>query len=251
MTRQGHDWDAMLHALEAFKKEQGHCRVPALWAKNPALGRWVAKQRFQHKLGVLPSVYVDKLNKIGFVWTPSDIAWTEMYERLVQYRARYGDCRVPTSNPSDPVLARWVATQRARRSRNALLPERVQKLDAIGFVWAIYTQDPVAKENTDGAVAPAPVRLAPRAEAHLYQVGGVYLQYDGTGPRPAKLEQYMQRHGEMPPSIVLAREPAVFRIEHWDSGCLFTSRYTWSGQGPIPDEVLAYLNENGTLPPHG
>jgi len=56
--------------------------------------------------------------------------------------------------------------------------------------------------------------------------------------------------GELPPSIILPCIPTVFRIGNSDSARACIRKFKWSGKGLIPAEVLEYLNENGTLPPH-
>lgn len=43
--------------------------------------------------------------------------WNEMYERLVQYKDKNGDCVVPKGFPGDPKLACWVETQRHQFSK--------------------------------------------------------------------------------------------------------------------------------------
>ena len=53
MARQSVDWENMFRALEAYRKEHGDCQVPANWKKNVQLGRWVAMQRYRHKIGEL------------------------------------------------------------------------------------------------------------------------------------------------------------------------------------------------------
>jgi len=241
MVRHNTDWDVMFSALESFKAEQGHCHVPTHWKKNPQLGQWVALQRYRHKIGELQEQYVDRLNKIGFVWAPADRVWNKMFQKLVAYRNKHGNCAVPTSYPSDPPLSRWVVTQRRGKKTEILSEERLQKLEGIGFVWSVRER---------GKVVPEPVK-AVGPEEHLYLVSGEYIQYGGTGPRPAKLEKYVQfQGGELPPSIILPCKPTVFRIGNTDSAYVPVQKIKWSGKGPIPEDVLEYLNENGVLPPH-
>lgn len=67
-----------------------------------------------------------------------------MFSRLVAFRDLHGHCLVPNRYPSDPSLGSWVSTQ--RRQYKALIsgscestpmtPERAQKLERVGFVWA-------------------------------------------------------------------------------------------------------------------
>lgn len=254
MARHTVDWDDMFLALEAFRKEKGHCHVPANWSKNPQLGRWVAMQRYRHKIGELQRHYVDRLDKVGFIWAPADKVWNELFQRLVKYKKRHGDCDVPSSYPSDTILANWVANQRHRRKMGTLCESRVKRLTDLGFVWAVY-----GKGHAEKAVAAkrkaAPDPVAPPREPEfperLYQVSGEYIQYNGKGDKPAKLEKYMALHGgEFPPCITLPPTPVVFRLGSSEAAPAFVQKIRWPGQGPLPADVLEYLNENGALPPH-
>jgi hypothetical protein len=38
-------WEAQLAKITAYKRRHGDCVVPNRWAEDPALGRWVTKQR--------------------------------------------------------------------------------------------------------------------------------------------------------------------------------------------------------------
>jgi Helicase associated domain len=176
-----------------------------------------------------------------------------MYQRLTKYKAKHGDCNIPSAFPSDPDLANWVANQRHRKKIGSLSADRVRKLDEIGFLWAVYRKNqPVKAVAVERKSVQASVKaVEPGPEEHLYLVSGEYIQYGGVGPRPAKLEKYVRLHGgELPPSIVLPKVPTVFRIGNTDLARVFVRKFKWSGKGPIPADVLEYLNENGVLPPH-
>ena len=76
---------------------------------------------------------MQRLNALGFVWNPQDAAWEEMFEELNAYKETHdGDCNVPTRWPENPQLGSWVTKQRAKGN---LSEERVQRLNALGFVW--------------------------------------------------------------------------------------------------------------------
>lgn len=47
-----------------------------------------------------------------------DQTWTEMYERLAAYKAKYGDCLVPKKYEEDPKLASWIENQRVLYNRD-------------------------------------------------------------------------------------------------------------------------------------
>ena len=55
---------------------------------------------------------------------------------LLDYKKKYGHCRVPTTWPGDPALGAWVSYMRWRK-HNRLSKDRIAELDRIGFVWSI------------------------------------------------------------------------------------------------------------------
>ena len=64
-------WDRSFAALEAFRQEVGHCRVPATFAVASdgfKLGSWVARQRRAFKKGTLGAFKKGKLEDAGFEW---------------------------------------------------------------------------------------------------------------------------------------------------------------------------------------
>jgi hypothetical protein len=85
------------------------------------------------------------------VW---DIKWDFHFDKLVQYRAKYGDCLVPArymlyqgeeifhrnadlqSNLTTN-LGSWVVFQRTQQRQGLLRQDRVQRLNSINFVWDI------------------------------------------------------------------------------------------------------------------
>ena len=146
-------WDAMRARLAAFKAEHGHCRVPRNHVADPKLGTWVKNQRAYkkrldtgHPSPQITAERVAKLDALGFEWvapTADEAGWGAMRARLAAFKAEHGHCRVPRSHPADPKLAGWVHDQRQRKRRLDannpnpwITPERVAKLDALGFEWS-------------------------------------------------------------------------------------------------------------------
>jgi hypothetical protein len=250
MTRQSLNWDDMIESLVAFRKEHGHCNVRANWRKNPQLGRWVAMQRYRRKIGELSQKCVEHLDKLGFVWSPTDSVWNAMFDELCDFKKKCGHCDVPTQWAGNPHLANWVANQRHRRKMGTLPSDRAKRLDELGFVWSVYGKDKGKKIVPDVVDPPAPRRKARATEERLYHVGiGVYVQHNGADPMPAKLERYLaQHHSEYPPYIPLPEGSTEFRIGEDLVGP--ARRYVWPGEGPLPEEVREFVNENGVLPPH-
>ncbi len=249
MNRHSVNWEEMFRALEAFRKECGHCQVQANFRKNPQLGRWVAMQRYRRKIGEMPQNQIDRLEKIGFVWSPTDVGWNRMYQKLVQFKQQQGHCDVPSVWPPDPRLASWVANQRHRRKTGTLLPERAKRMDDLGFAWALYGKAkggaPVLSEKSAERELAVVIDVVDERLYHLVSHG--YVQYGGTGPIPEKLQAYIKlNHGEFPPYIPLPRGPLTFVLQNDNSRT--GRKFKWSGRGAIPEPVREYVNENGVLP---
>ena len=123
-------WNKWHAELTKYKAKHGHLSVP----KNQYLGEWVHRQRATHKKGKLSKDRVQKLDDIGFVWNPKSKhpTWNERHAELTEYKAEHGHCIVPQRQGT---LGTWVSWQRKSYKKSKLSEERVQKLDALGFVW--------------------------------------------------------------------------------------------------------------------
>mmetsp|Transcript_28005 Transcript_28005/g.99574 ORF Transcript_28005/g.99574 Transcript_28005/m.99574 type:complete len:348 (-) Transcript_28005:147-1190(-) len=65
--------------------------------------------------------------------------WEAQYDRLADYTALHGDCLVPTRfvAADGTRLGQWVNVQRKAQKAGKLSPSRFDRLEAIGFVWAV------------------------------------------------------------------------------------------------------------------
>jgi len=61
-------WEKAFSRLAAYQQEHGDCEVPARYAADPFLGRWVAAQRTGHRHGRLRPERVKRLTGLGFTW---------------------------------------------------------------------------------------------------------------------------------------------------------------------------------------
>jgi len=128
-------WEEMFAQLVEYKTVHGHCNVPNKYPQNPELGRWVAVQRTSKKNGTLSGEYIERLDKIGFVWKALETSWEEMFSALVEYKNKYGHCNVPQNYSESPKLAIWVSHQRVAKQKGTIIDERKKRLEEIGFVW--------------------------------------------------------------------------------------------------------------------
>lgn len=179
-------WDQRYAELKAYKAEHGDCKVPTKYPPNPQLARWVGNQRlhYRHYLKAkeegatedslttgMNDERVALLEEIGFAWsarTSSDgDSWNVRFNELVAYRNEHGNCLVPRNYSANQKLANFVSNQRTHyrlylKSQEAgnedveytfMTPERVEKLESIGFSWSLRKRRPNSKkdENTSEA----------------------------------------------------------------------------------------------------
>jgi len=133
-------WEQGFGELVAYKKEFGDCLVVArhVTASGHKLGNWVSNQRAWKD--TLTPDRIERLDALGFVWDAITEKWEQGFQELVTYREKFGHCLVIRSHTtaSGFKLAVWVTTQRTMKDK--LAPERIARLDALGFVWDPHTE---------------------------------------------------------------------------------------------------------------
>jgi hypothetical protein len=247
MREEKNSWDAMLTRLEALVRKHGHCNVQTNNDRDPQLGRWVAAQRHRRKVGALSDAQVRQLDRLDFVWSPSDCVWTSMFKLLEKFKKAHGNCDVPTKWSKNIALADWVQRQRLGRRKGRLCADRIRLLEELGFSWSIYK----AEKSEPRPASTKGAREEPPPEENigerLYCIRqGAYVQYGGKGKKPPALETYVKaHHGEWPPYFPLPRGPVKFTL---GDGWKRPQAFRWKGQGRLPQEVLDYVSEHGTLP---
>ena len=128
-------WNEWLGKLQVFKQRFGHCHVGIGTENYQSLGAWVAAQRIRRKKGILADEQICRLNNLAFDWDVQTSSWDSCFEKLKLFKGRFGHCNVETGWDEDPVLARWIGAQRARRNQGLISTERIRLLDELGFVW--------------------------------------------------------------------------------------------------------------------
>mmetsp|Transcript_15915 Transcript_15915/g.31973 ORF Transcript_15915/g.31973 Transcript_15915/m.31973 type:complete len:335 (+) Transcript_15915:1791-2795(+) len=128
-------WDERFQQLLRFYLENQNACVPKA---HGSLGRWVARQRELKKVGRLHPDREKKLLELSFVWNTNESAWEEKFQQLLVFRCREGHCCVPTGNGH---LGMWTAKQRQLHRQGRLTQVRIDRLNAVGFVWSTSTAD--------------------------------------------------------------------------------------------------------------
>ena len=81
------------------------------------------------------SIDIEILDQLG-------VSWDKCYGVLKKFKEREGHCRVPQLYEEDGLtLGTWIKTQRASHEKKELKPERVRRLESIGFSWNPYGED--------------------------------------------------------------------------------------------------------------
>jgi len=150
-------WNTMLKRLAAFRAEHGNSDVPQVYRPDKKLGWWVTTQRRKYRKKKLADWQIAQLNELNFDWeagrkggrprtnTPKPPSgekplsgekyFETMFQALLQYKHAHGDCLVPQRWKESRKLAEWVSEQRMAYTRERLAPDRVRRLNEVGFEW--------------------------------------------------------------------------------------------------------------------
>ncbi|KAL7547134.1 hypothetical protein ACHAWF_010453 [Thalassiosira exigua] len=114
--------------------------------ESKSLKAWTARLNYCRKnreKGIETDLTEDQikvLDHVNFSWAMNqDEKWKKRYRELVEFEAANGHCKVPRANG----LGEWVSSQRKEKKKydegkkSSLTAERVEKLESIGFQWAL------------------------------------------------------------------------------------------------------------------
>jgi hypothetical protein len=134
-------WEKMFAALVVYRQTHGDCNVPIRWKGDPELGNWCRTQRSVFKRNALSQDRFKRLEQLGFVWDPFFAAWEEMFSELIAYKKAHGDCNVPKvgRGEDNAALGNWCSRQRFCYKSKQLAPDRITRMEQLGFVWDAHT----------------------------------------------------------------------------------------------------------------
>jgi superfamily II DNA or RNA helicase len=128
-------WEVGYRALKQYREEYGDCLVHQGFKDSAGvnLGKWASHQRTR-KAKLSPE-RVKRLTDLGFKWNSLEEKWETGFGALQQYKQANGDCLVPKNfiDNADFKLGSWVQNQRTNKAK--LSPEKVKRLNDLGFVW--------------------------------------------------------------------------------------------------------------------
>ena len=138
-------WDAYFAAAEAYFLEHGNLLIPGQYVNENGLclGLWLCRQR--RNKAQLSQGQIERLERIGVVWTHyADAAWEKGYEHAVQFYRENGHL-LPESAyvcADGYPLGTWI--HRMRQQKNGtndtgrLTERRIAALEKIGMVWDVH-----------------------------------------------------------------------------------------------------------------
>jgi superfamily II DNA or RNA helicase len=140
-------WEEKFSDLLAYRAEYGDVNVPTSNASG--LVSWMNNQRQNKRMGCISPTRIQKLDEVGFDWSPVESQWNENYEELVKFMAQHG--HLDFSQRSSTRLVNWCNSQRQNRKNGILSEAQILRLDSIGFEWT--PRDSVWMSGFDNLVA--------------------------------------------------------------------------------------------------
>lgn len=105
--------------------------------KNLNIYKWVHNQKKAYQKGILDPVHKEKLDSIDFNFEIiKHRTWDDNYHLLIDYKKE--NLHISPSYKEiykDIALGLWVFRQRSAYHKGTLSPDRIDKLEAIGFLW--------------------------------------------------------------------------------------------------------------------
>jgi superfamily II DNA or RNA helicase len=128
-----------------YKKQFGYANTPIdyITPEGYNLSSWQTYIKSKFKKGILASEKVKMLGEIGFKWNPQKIEYDKLFEKGLQetlrYKKKYGDSNSPTDyiTVEGYKLGTWQVSKRSLYQSGTLTPDKIKRLEAIGFKWRI------------------------------------------------------------------------------------------------------------------
>lgn len=125
-------WEIHYKEVEQYFKANENSNIPARYKlKNGfGLGTWCVSQRVNFNKGLLSDSEIKKLEKVNFDFDPDKTLFESDFQKLIEYKAKNGHVNVPTMGT---YLGRKVNKFRIYYRKGTLSPERIERLNSIGF----------------------------------------------------------------------------------------------------------------------
>lgn len=141
------NWERSYSCLLEYYLDHGDCDVRPDDPDHRLLFDWIQEQRVIYVEGNMSESARSRLDQVNLDWSLSNVetdapsreqsgldqAWDEKFQRLIEYKTKTGNCRVPRFYKADKSLGLWVGNQRMLYRKGAMRPDRRRRLDQLGF----------------------------------------------------------------------------------------------------------------------
>jgi superfamily II DNA or RNA helicase len=140
----GRQWDFWYGLTLKYKDELGNPNAPQEYktAEGYHLGVWQANQRQHYRKGNLSSGRIKQLEEIGFIWEVREDWFENGFQETLLYKEKKGNPNASQSYKTSEgyPLGNWQSTQRLRYNKGAITPDRIRRLEKIGFTWELLEE---------------------------------------------------------------------------------------------------------------
>jgi hypothetical protein len=96
--------------------------------------KWLRKPK-QEEQEIKNNHYEEALNIYYLIATNIDLHSNQMLQLLTEFKTEQGHCVVPAEYPNKNLI-NWSQWLRKAKAQGILLPNKIKKLTALGFVWS-------------------------------------------------------------------------------------------------------------------
>lgn len=136
-------WNQKYELAKQYYEKFGHLNIPIDYELNGVkIGKWVAEQRKAfNSTGTcnLNDERIEKLNKIGMIWSLHKKVWYEKYTIAYKFYQKYGHLKVPSKFQMNGVnLGIWILMQRREYKKvnhGSLTDKQIMLLEKIDMIW--------------------------------------------------------------------------------------------------------------------
>ncbi|WP_431985389.1 Helicase associated domain protein [Streptomyces qinglanensis] len=132
------DWARGYLAAKAWRRREGHLRVPLGAVEetgNYPLGRWMRRQRAAFASGQMSSRRAARLEALGMVWEPTEAEWLDNLAAARAWAEERGTLCAPRGAVAlERNVGKWLSNQRRKGALEGR-PDRAEALAAIDPDW--------------------------------------------------------------------------------------------------------------------
>ena len=131
-------WEYRCRLAEAYYKEHGNLEIPQGYVSEEGvwLGKWLYKQKVQHKKGILENWKQEKLEEVGICWkSVSELSFEKGCQALEEYFGNYHNTKISKEYVATDGyhLGGWVYRQRKKKGNGKLTGEQEERLALLGI----------------------------------------------------------------------------------------------------------------------